>query len=372
MGAAPFLGQVRNVLFAWLPPQALGLGTALFAVLVAGAFVAAVVRIRRRRWQRYGGLALALGLVWLQVVGFATGIPEVDVVERVHVIEFGLLALLLYRALRPLGGGAAAAATVLAALLVGILDEWLQWLVASRVGDAGDVGLNAAAAATGVVFAVSLSPPFGRRWRPAPAERSALAALAAVVVLVFGGFYHCAHLGYLVRDEAQGLVFRSWFSPQELPAAAAERTRRWDAGDLPSLAPLDREDYFFVEGTSHVAHRNASLTAGDVATAWNEQRILERYYAPVLERRGLHSGEALDLEPEHREDLRRQAGRRGGRAYTSPVLADRIRAAPSKPAWWTGVAAAAAILLLVAVVPGARAGSSRRRPEAGAAPAPHP
>jgi hypothetical protein len=357
--AAPFLGQLRNLLFERLPPQVVGFGTAVFAVLVAAAFVTALARIRQRRWLRYGGLALALALVWLQVVGLATGIPEVDVVERVHVLEFGMLALLFYRAFRPLSGAAAGLGAFLATLLAGILDEWLQWFVASRVGEAGDVGLNAAAAATGVVFALSLWPPLGRPWRPAPAERRALVALAVVVVLGFGGFYHCAHLGYLVRDEPEGLVFRSWYSPQELPAVAAERARRWAAGDLPSLDPLDHEDYFFVEGTSHVAHRNASLTAGDARTAWKEQRILERYYAPVLEQRGLHSGEALDLEPAHREDLRRQAGRLGGRAYSSPVLADRIILTPSKPAWWTGVGTAVAALLLAAVA-GARPGAGRR------------
>ncbi|HVS01498.1 MAG TPA: VanZ family protein [Thermoanaerobaculia bacterium] len=347
IAVAPFLGRLRDLVFARLPSHALLLGTVAFGALVAGAFLVAVARIRRRRWLRYGGLALCLALVWAQVSGFSTGIPAVDVVERLHIVEYGLLALLFYRAFRALRGAAAVALTSLAGILVGVLDEWLQWLVASRVGEVGDVWLNAAAVGTGLLFAICLLPPAGLQWRMAAAERSAVAALAAVTVLVFGGFYHCAHLGYEVHDPAQGVTFRSWHSAEELAAVAAQRARRWSAGRLPTLDPLSREDYYFVEGTSRVAHRNASLQWGDVGSAWSEQRILERYYAPVLAQRGLASGEPLDLPDDQRAELERRAQGLAPVPYSSPVLADRI-VLVAKPLWWTAVAVLAAALLAAA------------------------
>ena len=45
---------------------------------------------------------------------------------------------------------------------------------------------------------------------------------------------------------------------------------------------LSREDQYLAEGLSHVRQRNAAWNAGDIATAWRENRILEQFYEPVL------------------------------------------------------------------------------------------
>jgi hypothetical protein len=37
------------------------------------------------------------------------------------------------------------------------------------------------------------------------------------------------------------------------------------------------------EGVTHVQERNEQLTAENVGAAWKENRILEKYYAPVLD-----------------------------------------------------------------------------------------
>lgn len=361
VATAPFLGTLRDLLFDRLGQRAVLLGTGVFVVLVAIAFLVAVVRVRRHRLLRYAGLAVCLGLVWAQVAGFSTGIAEVDLVERVHVLEYGLLAALFWRAFQPLGLGTATVLAVLSGTLVGIVDEWLQWSVASRVGEAGDVAMNTAATGTGALFALILFLPAGARRRPNRPERAAIAALAAIVVLVFAGFFHCAHLGDEHRDRELGVAFRSWHSAAELAGAAEERGRRWRAGRLPTLSPLDAEDYYFIEGTSHVAHRNSSLHHGDVLSAWAEQRILERYYAPVLEQRGLHSGEPLDLPPEQREALESSAELLPPSLYSSPVLVDRIVMAPGEAAWWVGSGALAAALLAFALQQGMASRGDRPR-----------
>lgn len=345
VAAAPFLGRLRDALFERMPARALDLATLAFAVVLAGAFLLSVARIRERRWLRYAGLAVCGVLVWLQLAGFATDVPEVDVVQRIHVLEYGLLAVLLFRAFRPLGGSTAVPLTLLSGTFVGILDEWVQWLVASRVGEAGDVALNGAAVATGTLFALCLMVPTGLAARPDPRRRAAIAAACAVVVATFGGFYHCAHLGHEIRDPGAGWIFRSWFSEEELSALARERARRWRQGRLPTLAPTDAEDYYFVEGTFRVAYRNTSLERGAVVAAWMEQRIVERHYAPVLEQRGLHSGEPLDLGAGARRQLRRRAEAIGlPSIYRSPVLADRIVVTPSKRQWWIAIGAVSALL----------------------------
>lgn len=350
VAAAPFLGTVRDQVLDRLPASFLDFALFAFGILLAGLLLAGVARIRRYRALRYAGIALCALLVWLQMVGFATDIPEVDVVERIHILEYGLLSLLFYRGLRPLGGVSSFLLAILSATLVGLCDEWLQWLVASRVGDVRDIGLNASAAGTGALFAACLLSPGGKRRRPDPAGPAAIFGLAAVTTLVFGGFYHCGHLGYEILDRDEGVTFVSWHTEQELREVADERARRWRSGRLPTLDPTSREDYFFLEGTSHVAHRNASLQRGDFVSSWMEQRILERYFAPVLEQRGLRSGEALDLSDRQRDDLRRRAALRGLPAtYRSPVLRDRIAVAPSKPVWWTAIVSVAAILGALAV-----------------------
>jgi hypothetical protein len=348
VAAAPFLGQLRDLVLGRLPRGGLLFGTAAFGILVAAALVVALLRVRRQGWARRAGFAACLAALWAQLAGFSTGIPHVDVVERVHVLEYGLAAILFYRAFAPLPGAAPALLAALAGTLVGIFDEWLQWLVASRVGEARDVGMNAAAAATGTLLAIVLFAPPGTGWRLGTRGLPAVASLAAVTTLAFAGFFHCAHLGYEVRDESARLTFVSWHAPDELPAVAAAKDRRWQAGDTPTLDPWRRQDYFFVEGASHVAHRNASLERGDFRAAWAEQRLLERHYAPVLAQRGLGSGEPLDLAASAREELRRRAQRGVALPYASPALTGRIVVTPSKPLWWAAFGGLSGVLLGVA------------------------
>jgi hypothetical protein len=49
------------------------------------------------------------------------------------------------------------------------------------------------------------------------------------------------------------------------------------------LRRLSREDQYLTEGLWHVQRRNQASSAGDMAEAWRENRILERFYAPILE-----------------------------------------------------------------------------------------
>jgi hypothetical protein len=354
IAVAPFLGQLRDALLDRFPARALVAVTIALAVIAGIALLAAILRIRDHRAWRYGGLALCGCLVVLQVVGFATGNASVDVVERVHIVEYGLLAALYHRALRPAAGALGAALLAwLAAGLVGTVDEWVQWLVPTRVGDVRDVALNYAAAGTGALFALCLAPAAPLAWRLDVATRRAVAAVAAVALLAAARLFDLAHLGHSTRDDELRVSFRSAWTAAELQREGPARARRW-LTDPPTLQPLGREDRYFTEGTWHVAQRNAHLTAGRLLPAWREQRLLERYYAPVLGRTGLVSGAPLDLAPHDRERLERAGRNRPRVHYESPVLADRLVLRPTAGQLWAVVWPLVLALIAVAGWPGRR------------------
>ena len=98
----------------------------------------------------------------------------------------------------------------------------------------------------------------------------------------YGLFFQTVHLGYEVHDSAIG-TFRSRYSRVQLESAAKERMDRWREETPPVVGRLSREDQYLSEGLWHVRRRNQAMAAGDVFTAWRENRILETFYAPLLE-----------------------------------------------------------------------------------------
>lgn len=120
------------------------------ALLVVGAVLAlaGVVFVRRLLSARaafpwphlaLAALGLAASATWLLLASSPIG--------RVHLPEYGLLAILTARAL---GGGAGAAfGSGVAAASVGFLDELVQLVTPGRVFDWWDVALNVAAALLG-------------------------------------------------------------------------------------------------------------------------------------------------------------------------------------------------------------------------------
>lgn len=348
LAIGPFLGVLRDWLLLLFPRALLtGLGGA-FALALLGALGLALARIRDRRLTRFGGVVLSMLMVGVQLGVFGTGNSEVDVVERFHIVEYGMLAVLFQRALGALGGGGVALALV-ATALVGVADEWIQALVSTRVGDVRDVGLNCAAALAGTVFAMSVFPS-GRRlasgWDRVVIGR--LALLGALLVGTFAAFFDRAHLGAELAHGDEATVFVSWLSAADLASAAADRATRWQAGQRPQIAPWRMEDRFLTAGVAHVAHRNFARQHGHNFVAWREQRILERYYAPVLTLHGRREGEPFTLPAAEREALRLDAARYPQREYRSPVLRERVVLWPSR--WWWGGAGAVALTLTFAGV----------------------
>lgn len=332
---APFMGRVRDVLFERFGGDAVrGLALAL-GLTAAGLLIYAVARIRRNRLWRYAGLLATLVLLALQEKLLGAGMPageaaaRVSVAERIHIVEYGLLAWLLYRALRPAGDPTMLLVPLLGVLIAGTLDEGVQWLVETRLGEVRDVFLNLYAGLCGLVFALSLRPPERFRWRLDARGRRLVATLGAAAVLAVGLFFAEAHLGYEHHDPEVGR-FRSWHTLDELRAARADRLERWRRDPPTGLSPWRREDLFLTEAGWHAHYRNASYHGGHLAAALQENRILEKYYGPFLDLESFRGSGKNRYPPELRRRLETEATVDPA-TYRSPVLTERIHLWPKTP-----------------------------------------
>ena len=275
--SAPWSQQMFEAVARLWPAQFRTIAIASTAVPVAAALLVAILRIRDRRVLRYSLLALGIAAGTAYIVLGAVGF-----VEAFHFVEYGLVAILFYRAFLPLGDGAVFAMPLLAGVIVAVADEWFQWFIPIRTGEPRDVLLNVVASGCGLLLAMAMEPPPRLTLSIGARSRRLTMVTAAVAALVFGLFVETVRARYEIRDQEIG-SFASRYSQTDLEAAERERAERWRRDPPLAVRRISREDQYLAEGLSHVRLRNAAWTAGDIATAWRENRILEQFYAPVLD-----------------------------------------------------------------------------------------
>lgn len=322
VAAAPFIGEARRWLQRSLPDAyvwVLGGAVALAALAVV---TLALRRITTARLQRYGQLALALTLAVTYSWQTGSRVPAVAVVEHFHFIQYGVITALFYQALRARADVFSLVGPVAAALVFGTLEEWWQWWLPARVGELRDVVLNLVAIVCGLLAASAITPlpsPF-RRQGLRPAGIAAAGALGVALA-----FTWVVHAGYrITMDEG---TFVSRYNREGLAAEADARRRLW-ATDPPMVRrTLAREDQYWSEGEAHVRARNAAWEAGDVWTAWFENRILEEFYAPVLDTPSHISPTGHRWAPAHRADAAQ-------RLNTRPAAAAPVKSAAAVDTWW--------------------------------------
>ena len=308
---SPFIGQLQSFLRRSLSTQNYVLLFGAGVIVAVGfAIVLALLRIRERRMARFGlslsALVFGAAYMWLT----ATPWPEVNAVERVHFVEYGLLAYLFYRALarRNLDESGRSDLSIvvlplLASFMVGTLDEGLQWFIPVRVGEAHDVFLNLASISCGLMFALALQPPRSFTMRISRQSARRMSMLAALASLVFAAFVSEVHLGHAIDAPGVGR-FRSHYTAAQLFALQSDRAARWKTAPPLALRRLSQEDQYLDEGVWHVRRRNVT----EPAEAWRENLILERYFAPVLDTPTYASPQANRWPPEQRADLERRGG----------------------------------------------------------------
>jgi hypothetical protein len=351
--SAPFIGQIRGALRATFPQRfALIVGGAV-AVAVALAVLVALARIRERRALRYSLIAGALALGLGYIAAMSTGTAEVDAVERVHFVEYGVITLLFYLAWRPLGDGSVVVLPILAGVLVGTLEEWFQWFIPVRVGELRDVLLNLAAIVAGLLFSLGVAPPPAMPRRPGRGSLARIGMFAAAVTLVLAAFVHSVHLGYEIADAEAGM-FRSRYSKAGLQQEARDRADRWRANPPIVLRRLSREDQYMDEGLWHVRRRNEAWTDGDIFASWHENLILEKYFAPVLDTPSYAAPAGSRWAPAQRVDAQNRAG---AGPYTSRAEPHPIYIWP-RGAFWALALAMAGVMASSALI----VRSTARRP----------
>jgi len=116
---------------------------AVALVLVAGYFALKNVRDRNLPADAQFWL-LAIFCAFLGYIYALRDIPE----EAIHVGEYGVLGLLVYRALvHRIRDWSVYLAASLVVAMIGVIDEYIQWLTPSRVFDLRDIRTNAMAGA---------------------------------------------------------------------------------------------------------------------------------------------------------------------------------------------------------------------------------
>lgn len=290
------------------------IGRAAFTVVALAVAAAVGVAAVHAAW-RAGPEGRVLRLCVLGAVGvtytwFSLSLrasPE----EALHFVQYGVLALLVFRALSLRFGDASVYAAALAVcVIVGAVDEVVQWLTPDRWFGFKDIGLNTLGASLALVaIGLGIQPDYIRR-RPAPTALRVSLRLWAVtltallllslhtpwvveqytsVIAALDGLRTnrsvVAEYGH--RHSVDGLVFWSRLGTDELRRLDAARAStlgddlasRRSGGDLDARLAVHRRgtDAFAFEVTKRLAVRNASLkNAADADTDEEEQALLEK------------------------------------------------------------------------------------------------
>jgi hypothetical protein len=208
---------------------------------------------------------------------------------------------------------------LLAGVIVGTMDEWFQWFVPIRAGEARDIVLDAVASACGLLVALSIEPPERLTVAIGRYSRRRVAGCAGACVAVLAFFFVSVHVGHEVQDPRIG-TFRARYTAAELAELARDRAERWAVDPPIVLRRLSREDQYLSEGLWHVQRRNMAWDGGDLSTAWRENVILETFYAPILDAPTYAGLEGQRWPAEQRSDAEKRFD--VGRA---PLVSDEYR-----------------------------------------------
>ena len=327
--------------------------------LTVGGVAGALAYLRRRgqlspaRLSWIGGV----GAVFVAATLLLHEAPE----EALHFVEYGVLGVLAWLALRPsLPDAGSFVGAALVGAIVGTLDEAIQWATPMRFWGLRDVGLNLfAATLVQLALAGGFAPELALR-RPSPSSVRRICGLAAIALVVLAASLlntpprtawladHVpglegardsvmAEYGHLHVDPELGR-FRSRLDATALRQAdeirADEVARILDT--YPTGADYPRflanhpaaADAFVHEARVHLFRRDryhaTALGAGAgteerryaAAVALGEQRILERYFGSTLR------ASQLQLAPQGRVWLETEA--RPGHDYESAVSGEVI------------------------------------------------
>jgi hypothetical protein len=317
----PFVRVLREWYVARWDP--VWIGRTVAAVLVAAAVSTLVVLGRRMGRLPNRTIAWVAGITTVSVLWTVSlrRSPE----ETVHFLEYGVLAILLHRALRPsIRDVLVFAAGALIGSLVGTVDEMIQWLSPGRYWDWRDLALNGGAGVLTQLVIWRIVPRSRRSIDPASVRfvlRLAAAQLALLTVCLAntparvaryapylpGGEHLTSSLNpmaeYGHRHVVPGFgVFNSRLTLEALQQEDATRPvevaglldeNRHSYGHFLDTWPVDL-DPFTYEARVHLFARDRNLAKAraqdfrgstaveQLTVAWHENRLMEVMFGNTL------------------------------------------------------------------------------------------
>ena len=361
----PFVRGLREAFAARWPVEIIG-----FAVMAAITIAAATAFAFIRRLGKPIGRADAFWLLTVATVSVIwtrrlMGQPE----EAVHFIEYGILGVLLYRALETLiPDRTIYPVVILTGILVGTVDELIQWATPDRFWDFRDIVLNGSAVALVQIAIWRLAPRPRQPVNPRSLRLLCRLSAAEVVLLTVCLAATPARLarlsGYIPLPERMATgadaiceygyrhtvdpltSFRSRLSPRELARSdrefsarvARELDQARGAGGLTLEGVSTVTDPFGYEVRVHLFARNRNLGRAltlepgssdrthQMTTAWRENLILERSFADTLERSSYRWGPRRRREVEAGQDADTAFVSRAGAHLVTRFREEHLRA----------------------------------------------
>jgi len=315
----PFVRVIREWYVAHWDP--VWIGWLVAWILVVASTVVVIPLLRRIDKPSIGRAAWVIGATAVLVVWTFSlrRSPE----ESVHFLEYGILALLLHRALSPtMPNNLVFVVATLIGALVGTVDEVIQWISPGRFWDFRDLLLNGGAGALTQVILWRVVSPFEQRWDSRSLGIVLRLAAAQLVLLTLclantpervaryaKHLPASAHLTSSVNPMAEyghrhaepGLgVFNSRLSLEELRTQDSTRAtevgqildaNRHSYGRFLDTWPIG-DDPFTYEARVHLFARDRNLAKAreqglavspeQITTAWNENRLLETFFGRTL------------------------------------------------------------------------------------------
>ncbi len=352
-------------------------------LLALGHFRRRATPITRRQWIVLGLLAAIFAWGTWRLRGSAE--------EAMHLPQYGVLSLLLYRAFsRRYGDRGAYVCSALAGAFLGIFDEVIQWAVPLRFFEFRDIRINVLSV---LLIQAALVGGLATGVRAVPAgirsARMAWSLAVLVLLLLFGCFSNTTsvwrplqaqwpnlfvfgeamvHYGHRIRDPEAGR-FKSRLTAKQL--RESDRTRAEEAGEILRRFGGDdvyelflgrygpEQDPFLYEMRVRLFRRDRYWTRAQekrhrpakekefLAIAFTEQQLLENWFPNSLRAAG------RDWSPEQRA---RAAAVAGGEHRESQVSRELLTGLTQPQAQMILVA-----LLVVVALAGAYDSGRRRR-----------
>lgn len=311
------------------------------ALAIAGTTAARTIYRRQLPWDAYLWLA-GTGVAFF---AYANSLRD-NAIETIHLIEYGILGVLTYRALvHRVRDYSIYVVTVLIVGIVGLIDEWIQWITPSRYWDLRDVQINLwAAVLSQLSIGAGLRPRLVSSW-PSHTSLIRLLSVSAVAFLVLGLSFAntperiaayatripflsflmssrnmMIEYGYLYSDPEIG-IFRSRFTSEALQEYDRQRGMEvadvFDTyindqryGEFQDLYSVLRDAYVHEAGV-HLFRRNRNLEFArqhevgcrkHYNIAFREDQILEKYFPTGIRNSGHRWTKELRAQVERNAD----------------------------------------------------------------------